>query len=165
MLGTPLAPGPTRIANHPLTRDVFPPRPSHCYLSVSLPVSTLTLELSLVFLPPHCPRDLSSHCPSHSFCSLSSLCQESPAAPVTLWGLSVSSVLRWSPCWFLFSVPLFSVHFPIFPLRLWCLAPSPHSCSGVSGSSPSLGGPGSPPLPHPASTPRASWGGSQVWGL
>lgn len=77
----------------------------------------LTLELSLVFLPPHRPRDLSQvslSLPLFLFLSLSSLCQASPAAPVTLWGLSVSSsVPRWSPCWFLGSVSLFSAHFPV----------------------------------------------------
>lgn len=102
---------------------------------------------------PSFPAPSLSHCPSHCISSsLFPLC--SPVSPglLSLSGVSLSPLLSpgLSPCWFFGSVFLFSGHFHIFPLRLWCLPPSPHSCSSVSGSPPSLGGPGLPPLPQHA---------------
>ena len=165
MLGTPLAPGPTRMAGHPLTRDVsfsttsFPllpqcqpprlhPHPGTfpCLPAPSLPQgSFVSLSLPLFLFSFLSVSGISS-----SSChSLGSLCLFCPQMVTLLVSGVCPSVL--CPLPYLPSPSLVSR--PVSPLlfrRLWLI-----TFPGWSRL---------PPLP-PASTPRASWGGSQVWGL
>lgn len=73
--------------------------------------------------------------------------------------------LRWPPYWFPASAFPVSAHFPVFPLHFCRLT---HSVSLILLQGlwlPTFPGWSRPPSAPPACTPRAGWGGSQVWGL
>lgn len=159
LVGTPFAPQQVRMLPHSVARMfLFPSCPSLCYPSVSVCTQSAPPHPgSFPSLPaPSLPQgSLESHRPWHYFSSsLPSLQPGTPCAPVTLWGLSVSSPVPRMATLLVFRVCLSVVcllpHLPSLPL---VPALSPHCCSSVSGSPPSLGGPGLPPLPAPPYAP------------
>lgn len=139
----PLSPGQTRMACHPVSRDV-------CLSPASSPLlpwspsrlhSTGTWNFPLLPAPSWSPGTSGSHCPSLRlqglflpFLSLSSL--PATLAPLCLWGPSLLSP-GLSPRWCLGSAP-HSLPSSVSPPL------APHSRPRVSGSPPSLGGPGLP---------------------
>lgn len=168
----PLGPRGSKTGGRLPGTFLFPPCRPHCYPAPH-PLSTCTPGTSpFSFCPPPSPpcplavpRDLPRLPVPLSSCRVfSSLLLSASGRLSASASLSLPS-LRWPPYWFPASAFPVSAHFPVFPLHFCRLT---HSVSLILLQGlwlPTFPGWSRPPSTPPACTPRAGWGGSQVWGL